>query len=75
MIEAFSDVLVSELRVTEEEESAEVKINIPSKFFEVFADKLNGILKNLLAECNYQNFTGARFDSDDYDVVVNGHLK
>lgn len=75
MIEAFSDVLVSELRVTEEEESAEVKINIPSKFFEVFADKLNGILKNLLAECNYQNFTGARFDSDDYDVVVDGHLK
>lgn len=75
MIEAFSDVLVSELRVTEEEESAEVKINIPSKFFEVFADKLNGILKNLLAECNYQNFTGARFDFDDYDVVVDGHLK
>ena len=28
-----------------------------------------------MEECNYQNFTGARFDSDDYDVVVNGHLK
>ena len=41
----------------------------------VFKDKLNEILKSLLEECNYQNFTGARFDSDDYDVVVNGHLK
>lgn len=75
MIEAFSDVLVSELKVTEEEESAEVKINIPSKFLDTFKDKLNEELKTLLNECNYLNFTGARFDSDDYDVVVNGHLK
>lgn len=75
LIESFSDVLVSELRVTEEEESVVVNVNVPNKFNEVFEDKLNAILKNLLEECNYQNFTGARFDSDDYDVVVNGHLK
>lgn len=75
LIESFSDVLVSELRVTEEEESVVVNVNVPHKFNEVFEDKLNIILKNLLEECNYQNFTGARFDSDDYDVVVNGHLK
>ena len=75
LIESFSDVLVSELRVTEEEESLVVNVNVPHKFNEVFEDKLNTILKNLLQECNYQNFTGARFDSDDYDVVVNGHLK
>lgn len=75
LIESFSDVLISELRVTEEEESVVVNVNIPHKFNEVFGDKLNAILKNLLEECNYQNFTGARFDSDDYDVVVNGHLK
>lgn len=75
LIESFSNVLVSELRVTEEEESVVVNVNVPHKFNEVFEDKLNAILKNLLEECNYQNFTGARFDSDDYDVVVNGHLK
>lgn len=75
LIESFSDVLVSELRVTEEEESVVVNVNVPNKFNEVFENKLNVILKNLLEECNYQNFTGARFDSDDYDVVVNGHLK
>lgn len=70
LIESFSDVLISELRVTEEEESVVVNVNIPHKFNEVFGDKLNAILKNLLEECNYQNFTGARFDSDDYDVDV-----
>lgn len=75
LIDAFSDVLVSELRITEEEESTEIKVNIPSKFVEVFEDKLNGVLKNLLEACHYHNLTGVRFDSDDYDVVVNGHLK
>lgn len=75
LIESFSKVLVSELRVTEEEESVVVNVNVPRKFNEIFEDKLNAILKNLLEECNYQNFTGARFDSDDYDVVVNGHMK
>lgn len=75
LIESFGDVLVSELRVTEEEESKSVTVNIPHTFNEIFDDKLNNILKRLLESCNYQNFTGARFDSDDYDVVVNGHLK
>ncbi len=75
LIESFSDVLVSELKVTEEEESLVVNVNVPQKFNDVFKDKLNTILRNLLGDCNYQNFTGARFDSNDYDVVVNGHLK
>lgn len=75
LIDAFSDVLVSELKVTEEEESTEIKVNIPSKFVEVYEDKLNGILKKILTACHYHNLTGVRFDTDDYDVVVNGHLK
>ncbi len=75
LIESFSDVLVSELRVTEEEESVVVNVNVPQKFNEIFEDRLNTILKKLMEECNYHNFTGTRFDPDDYDVVVNGHLK
>lgn len=75
MIEAFSDVLVGELKVTEEEESATLQINIPGKFDDAFHDKLERILKELLEVCNYQRFAGVRFDTDDYDVVVNGHLK
>lgn len=75
MIEAFSDVLVGELRVTEEEESSTLQINIPGKFNETFHGKLEQILKELLEVCNYQRFAGVRFDTDDYDVVVNGHLK
>ncbi|MDO5560595.1 MAG: AAA family ATPase [Oscillospiraceae bacterium] len=75
MIEAFSDVLVGELKVTEEEESSTLQINIPGKFNDIFHDKLERILKELLEVCNYQRFAGVRFDTDDCDVVVNGHLK
>ncbi|MDB8711979.1 AAA family ATPase [Mediterraneibacter gnavus] len=75
MIEAFSDVLVGELKVTEEEESSTLQVNVPGKFNDTFRDKLDRILKNLLETCNYQRFAGVRFDADDYDVVVNGHLK
>lgn len=75
LIDSFSDVLVSELKITEEEESLVVNVNVQQKFNDAFKDRLNVILKSLLEKCNYQHFTGARFDSDDYDVVVNGHLK
>lgn len=75
LIDSFSDVLISELKITEEEESLVVNVNVQQKFNDTFKDRLNVILKSLLEKCNYQHFTGARFDSDDYDVVVNGHLK
>lgn len=75
LIDSFSDVLVSELKITEEEESLVVNVNVQQKFNDTFKERLNVILKSLLEKCNYQHFTGARFDSDDYDVVVNGHLK
>ena len=75
MIERFSDVLVKELEVTEQEESELLQFNAKGKFEEVFQSPLNNELKALLEACNYQNFTAVRFDTDDYDVVVNGHLK
>lgn len=75
MIEKFSNVLLSELKVTEEEESNELKINIPQMFDQTFTSMLETELKQLLKECNYKNYTGSRFDTGDYDVVVNGHLK
>lgn len=75
MIDKFSNVLLSELKVTEEEESEEIKINIPQMFDEVFTAMLESELKRLLKECNYKNYIGSRFDTNDYDVVVNGHLK
>lgn len=75
MIEKFSNVLLSELKVTEEEESDELQINIPRLFDQTFTAMLENELKQLLKECNYKNYTGSRFDKGDYDVVVNGHLK
>lgn len=75
MIDKFSNVLLSELKVTEEEESESTKVNIPQKFDEMFTDDIESELKELLKECNYHNYVGSRFDTSDYDVVVNGHLK
>ncbi|MDK2942242.1 MAG: hypothetical protein PWP56_1755 [Acetobacterium sp.] len=75
MIDVFSNVLVGELKITEKEESSTLNINMPGKFNEVFHDKLDRILKDLLEVCNYQRFAGVRFDTDDCDIVVNGHLK
>ena len=75
MIEAFSDVLVTELKVSQEEDEETFKFNLKAKFEEIFLNVLNKELKQLLEECNYEHFTGVRFDTDDYDVVVNGHLK
>lgn len=75
MIEQFSNVLTSELKTTENEESKEVKIDIKSKFSEVFEEKLTKELAFLLKECNYQNYKSSSFDLDNYDVIVNDQLK
>ena len=75
LIEAFSDVLVTELEVSQEEDDGAFKFDLKAKFKEVFLSVLDKELKQLLEKCNYEHFTGVRFDTDDYDVVVNGHLK
>lgn len=75
MIEKFSNVLLSELKVTEEEESDELQINIPQLFNQTFTAMIETELQKLLKECNYKNYIDSRFDKSDYDVVVNGHLK
>ena len=75
MIDVFSDVLIKELEVTEEETAEGFTFDVRAKIQEVFLSKLDEQLKTLLEACNYRNFTGAWFDPDDYDVVVNGHKK
>ena len=75
MIDAFSDVLIKELEDTQKDEEGTFKFDLKSKFTEVFLETLNKELKSLLEQCNFEHFTGVRFDTDDYDVVVNGHLK
>lgn len=75
LIDAFSDVLISELKVSQEEEDGAFRFDLKAKFTEVFLSSLNTKLKQLLEGCNYEHFGNVRFDTDDYDVVVNGHLK
>ena len=75
MIDSFSAVLVKQLEATETEESATFQFNLKGKVQEVFSESLTRILKELLELCNYKHFANLYFDLEDYDVVVNGHLK
>lgn len=75
MIEKFSKVLVSQLSITEEEESGGFSIKIKDKFREVFGDRLSEVLTDILKSSHYFNYINSRFDSDDCDVVVNGSKK
>lgn len=75
MIEVFSNVLVSGLEEVEKDTGSDLRFDVKAKFSEVFLTKLNDELKVLLETCNYKNFIGAYFDTDDEDIVVNGHIK
>jgi len=77
LIESFSDVLVKELEVSEieAESGMDFKFDANRKFNEVFLEDLDEELKELLKASNYINFAGARFDDEEYDVVINGNLK
>lgn len=75
MLKDFNDIIISELKITEEEESKELKIEIPKYFEEIFKEKIIKNLKNLLTECKYRNYENCDFEIPGYDIVINGQSK
>ena len=75
MINKFNDILLTELKVTEEEESGEFKIDIAQKFRDIFLGKLEKELDNLLKECKYHNYSNCKFNVPGYDITINGQEK
>ena len=53
MVNSFNKLIIEELRITEEEESKEIRIEIPKIFEEKFKDRIVKNLDKLLVECNY----------------------
>lgn len=49
--------------------------DIEAKFNEIFDCCLDKEILELLKTCEYQNFIEARFDFEQYDVVINGRMK
>ena len=75
MLKDFNDIIISELKITEVEESKELKIEIPKYFEEIFKEKIIKNLKNLLTECKYRNYENCDFEIPGYDIVINGQSK
>lgn len=75
MVNDFNRLIINELRITEEEESKEFKIEIPKKFEEKFKGMILKYLDKLLVECNYSNYRNCDFVIPGYDVVINGQPK
>lgn len=75
MLDIFTGVLndgISDIQITD---SDDFKFDVKAKFQEVFQKDLDRELKYLLESCKYQNFVGVRFDTDCYDIDVNGSTK
>lgn len=75
MIDQFSTFLKQERDAVENEETADIHLNVKEKFKEVFKELLDMEVDELLKYCDYQNYLDSYFDIDSYDVVVNGHEK
>lgn len=75
MIDQFSTFLKQERDAVENEETADIHLNVKEKFKEVFKELLDMEVDELLKDCDYQNYLDSYFDIDSYDVVVNGHEK
>lgn len=75
MVNSFNKLIIEELRITEEEESKEIRIEIPKIFEEKFKDRIVKNLDKLLVECNYSNYNTCDFIIPGYDVVINGQPK
>ena len=75
MIDQFSTFLKQERDAIENEETADIHLNVKEKFKEVFKELLDTEVDELLKYCNYQNYLDSYFDIDSYDIVVNGHEK
>lgn len=75
MLDIFTGVLNDGMSDVQKTDSGDFKFDVKAKFQEVFQEDLDKELKYLLESCKYQNFVGVRFDTDCYDMVVNGSTK
>lgn len=75
LIDTFSDVLIKEMEVSDNEDSTEFHFEVRDKFAEVFQREIDAELKTILTDTNYHNLISVYFDKTECDIVVNGHPK
>lgn len=74
MIKGFRNILSRQLGVAVNEDE-NLHIDIRKKFLEVYEDKINDRVKDMLETCNYDHYTSSEFDESALDITVNRSLK
>lgn len=75
VIDSFSDSWTADLRELPEEAGDTLQYHPKEYFDEAFLSAMDTLAKDILTECNYENFTSARFNLSDFDIEVNGGKK
>lgn len=75
VIDSFSDSWTTDLRELPEETGDTLQYHPKEYFDEAFLSAMDTFAKDILAECNYENLTSARFNLSDFDIEVNGGKK
>ena len=75
VIDSFSDSWTADLRELPEETGDTLQYHPKEYFDEAFLSAMDTLAKDILAECNYENLTSARFNLSDFDIEVNGGKK
>ncbi|KJR45109.1 ATPase involved in DNA repair [Desulfosporosinus sp. I2] len=75
LIKQFSNDKVAEIVKIESEGESTSKFKPKEHLERSFLDILDQYLNELLKSCRFENYTSARFDRGDMDIVVNGKKK
>lgn len=75
VIDSFSDSWTTDLRELPGETGDTLQYHPKEYFDETFLSAMDTLAKDILAECNYENLTSARFNLSDFDIEVNGGKK
>lgn len=76
VIGKFADAWTTDLRQLPYDEESDALEYHPKEYFDDdFKKTMDEYAKDILAECNYENLTTARFNLQDFDIEVNGGKK
>lgn len=75
VIDDFAASWETDLRELPSEDESHIEYHPKEYFDDSFQEQLDGMLKEALTECAYENLTTALFNMSDFDIEVNGHKK
>ena len=75
VVNYFASSWETDLRELPNEDESHVEYHPKEYFDDIFQERIDTLLKDILTDCAYENLTTVRFNLKDFDVEVNGHKK